>query len=174
VQQNSKLEEVIPVFLTMDLSLFTPEAQAKMMELFAVHLLEQNAAKDKVTVQQVAESAVTPLSKNSFASAAVTPSNEQEQVDSQDTADDGCMRDISGGGDEEAEVSPVNRSLNDRDRCKFVRMLSTYNRTVIDNKRLNSHFSKVQLPHVVAKLENVNRTKANVDANAPFLNELIR
>jgi hypothetical protein len=155
----------------MDLSLFTPEAQAKMMELFAIHLLEQNAAKDNVTVQQVAESAVTPLSKNSIASAAVTPSNEQEQVDSQETADDGFM---SGDGDEEEPfASPVNR-LNDRDRCKFDRMLSTYNRTVVDNKRLNKHFSKVQLPHVVARLENVNRTKANIDANAPFLNELIR
>ncbi len=146
------------MFPIMDLTVFSPDAQAKMMELFAKYLIEKNA------VQNTADDKV-----EDSCFAAVTPSKAQQIDTQQEVIPD--QHDFLSAGDSGAEAGKI---LSDSDRCKLEHQLSIYNRMVVDNKRLNKYFEKVQLPHVVDRLEDVIRTKTKVDANAPFLNELIR
>ncbi len=107
---------------------------------------------------------------------AVTPTKENTNlaiVDQETGGFETQKTSFEDSDDSQAEVSAA-PSLSKKDMGKLENQLFVYNRMVVDNKRLNQHFGKIELPNVVGKLEDIIRIKSKVDANAPFLNTNIR
>jgi hypothetical protein len=157
----------------MDISVFPKEVQLQMMTAFGQYLTAQIVKEKEISPSSdPPPSAVIVDSTAPVVAVTPTKENTNSTIFDQETAG-GFETSFEDSNDSQsADVSAI--LLSQKEMSKLENQLFVYNRMVVDNKRLNNFFCKVELPHVVGRLEDIIRTKSKVDANAPFLNTNIR